>query len=420
MRVSYNGYYVSFPRKRREFDSLHPHHFLLSILFALLIVFPVNALPAPNVDLVSPRVIIYNLNEDKILYEKDADTETPVASLTKLMTATIILEDNFIPTQQITVTADMLKGLEEFAIVGLKPGQQISVDELMYALMLPSAGDAAQALAINNSGSLDQFVAKMNTKAQELGLIHTHFNNTVGFDDNNYSSARDIATLTKYALNVPNFRTYFEADQQFLPSLNQTVTKTVRSTAQRYGLDANAILGAKTGYTDAAGVSLVSTSTPLKNVNYLAVTLNAPAGTAYNVTDTLALYHYYDDNYSYRTVKQADEGVLDIAVKDSAQKTYTITAPEEIKIFLPNDLDLSQLEYKYDGIQEIPRGTKEGDNLGTVMISWNGETLYTFTATLRQKIDFYPYELWIILGVSAFLFVIFVIMKLKTQKKRRH
>ena len=441
MRVSYNGYYISFPRKRREFDSLHPHQetrtnarircsflkwgrektraFLLGILcFTLCCVgflspnaTSANALPAPEVALSSPRVIIYNLNDDKVLYEKDADTEVPVASLTKIMTAVIVLENNFSATQTVTITTDMLENLEEFSIVGLKVGQQISVDELMYALMLPSAGDAAQALAINVSGSLDDFVTKMNQKVQELGLKHTHFSNAVGFDDNNYSSARDIALLTKYALNVPNFRTYFEANEHFLPSLNQTVTKTVSDTAKKYGLNTDVILGAKTGYTNAAGINLASTSVSLKNVNYLAVNLNAPVGTPDNITDTLKLYHYYDDNYSYRTVKNTGEGIMDISVRDSSQKIYTLTAPAEIKIFLPNDLDLARLQYSYDGISEIPRGTAEGDYLGKITVSLDGENLSSFDVYLAQKIDFYPYELWIGGGIVTTVIVVIIIVR---------
>ena len=139
-----------------------------------------------------------NLNEDMILYEKNADDKTEIASLTKIITAITILEHQSDLNKVVTVKYNMLTGLDGYAKAGYKAGDQVTYLELLYALMLPSAADAAQILAIDTAGSLDAFADMMNEEVVKIGAKNSHFTNPVGIDDeDNYSTALDFKILIK-------------------------------------------------------------------------------------------------------------------------------------------------------------------------------------------------------------------------------
>lgn len=366
--------------------------------------------------LVSPKYILINLKDDRVLLEQNADERTEIASLTKIMTAILTLENLENLDEKLTITNEMLTGLAEFAIIGLQPGQTISIEELLYALLLPSAGDAGQALAIRISNSIPEFANLMNNKAAELNLKNTTFSNPVGKDDNNFSTARDISALLKYALKDEKFREIFTTTEKFLPSLNKTVVKTTTETAKANYFDDTLITGSKTGYTNAAGRCLASISDQ-NETELLLVNLNAPVNTADHVNDAINLYAFYKNNYSYRKIKSTGDTLIELKVKDSKQKSLKISATEDITYYLENNLDLSTLTEEYDGINEIPRGTKEGDFLGTYRIKNGDSVLYETTIYLTEKINFYPYELWTAIAIGIFLAVVtlFIILKKRSR-----
>lgn len=173
--------------------------------------------------------LLWNNTQGLTVAEKDADEQAPIASLTKMMTALIAVEQRELD-EIVEITPEMLQGLEEFAVIGLMMGQKISVEELLYATMLPSAGDAAQALAISTSGSIEEFAKLMNQKATELGMTNTHFSNPVGFDEDNYSTPRDMMILVKAAVQNPVFRKFFETFEADLPSISKKSDKNFSAT----------------------------------------------------------------------------------------------------------------------------------------------------------------------------------------------
>ena len=119
-----------------------------------------------NLGIDSSKLILYNLSDDLLLFEQDADTETAIASLTKIMTAILTIENKDL-NERVTITSEMVSGLEGYAVQGLMVRQVLSIEELLYATLLPSAADAAQALAIATSGSLENFAKLMNQKVAE-------------------------------------------------------------------------------------------------------------------------------------------------------------------------------------------------------------------------------------------------------------
>ena len=213
----------------------------LTMLLALL---PCRA---EAVQLSAAAAILMDADSGEILFEKDAGRCMRIASTTKIMTALVALERAKL-TDTITVTAShMVEGSSMY----LKPGETVTVEELLYGLMLCSGNDAALALA-DCCGGLEVFVAAMNEKAAALGMKDTSFANPNGLDDeNHYSTAQDMAVLAAYAAEDPTFR-----------RICSTKTATVggRSMTNHNKLlrQIEGCIGMKTGYTKAAGRTLVS------------------------------------------------------------------------------------------------------------------------------------------------------------------
>lgn len=198
------------------------------------------------------KAILLDAQTGRVLYEKDADSRSLIASTTKIMTALVVCEHcNVLDRMKIPKEAVGIEGSSMY----LKEGEVLSVQELLYGLMLHSGNDAAVALAIYCAGTVEGFAQMMNDKARQLGLTGTHFENPNGLDSpGHYSTARDLAVLTAYAMKNPIFY--------------QTVsTKTVR-VGERSLSNHNKLLwrvegadGVKTGYTKKAGRILVSSAT---------------------------------------------------------------------------------------------------------------------------------------------------------------
>lgn len=195
-----------------------------------------------------------DLESNEILSAKDSDKRLQIASITKLMTAYIILKEEDDLGRVFTVSS--LSPQIGDSTMGLAVGDQLTVRSLLDGLLIPSGSDAAQTLAIGNAGSVEAFVAKMNAYAATLNLTNTHFANPVGWDDgNNYSTAKDVAELARILLRNETFST-----------IVGTKSKTVTTVAGRDILleTTNNLLymtgyaGIKTGYTYGAGECLVS------------------------------------------------------------------------------------------------------------------------------------------------------------------
>lgn len=359
----------------------------------------------------SDKLILLNLNDGKVIFEQNANEQAAVASLTKIMTAILTLENGDLD-DMVTVTPEMLEGLEEFAVAGLTVGQTPTVEELLYLTLLPSDGDAAQALAIHNSGSIENFADLMNKKASELGMDNTHFSNPAGIDEDNYSTARDIATLLDYALENPKFKDIFETYSYYSSTLGETVEKTIGKN--------DVILGAKTGFTFSAGRCLASTAN-LNNVPYLLVNLNADYTTSNHVLDALTVYGYFSTNYGYKTIKEEGETYLTLDVLDSDTTAVDFAAKEKIEAYLKNDFDLNDLVYDYEGVNPITNDNRMGEKLGTLKIKNQDDILYETEIYFDTEIEFYPYWLWntgVVAGVIIIIATIVALFKRRSNNSR--
>ena len=215
---------------------------LAAVLFLSL---PVGAISAQ-------KAILMDAETGRVLYEKDADSRSLIASTTKIMTALIVCEHcNVLDRMKIPKEAVGIEGSSMY----LQEGEVLSLQELLYGMMLRSGNDAAVALAIYCGGTVESFAAMMNDKARQLGLTGTHFENPNGLDSpNHYSTARDLAVLTAYAMKNPIF--YQTVSSKSVRVGNRTMQNHNKLLWKVEGAD-----GVKTGYTKAAGRILVSSAT---------------------------------------------------------------------------------------------------------------------------------------------------------------
>ncbi len=223
-------------------------------------------------ELSAEAAALIDVKSGRILYEQEGDKRLPIASITKIMTAIIALE-NHAPDDIVTVS-DRAEGVEGSSIY-LKRGEKVKLINLLYGLMLRSGNDAAVAIAEHVGGSVEGFVFLMNQKAEELGMNNTHFANPHGLDDEeHYSTARDMAILTAYAMGNPVFQ-----------EIVSTRVKSVDWPGEQWNrlfINKNKLLryyrgadGVKTGYTRKANRTLVSSATR-DGMQLAAVTLNDP------------------------------------------------------------------------------------------------------------------------------------------------
>ena len=211
----------------------------------------------------APRVtakaaILVDMDTGTVLYSRNADKRLEMASTTKIMTAILILESLSLD-QKVKVPAAAV-GVAG-STLGLLRGETFTVKQLLYALLVPSANDAAVTLAVAEAGSVKAFVAKMNARAKKMGLTNTHFVNGSGLHaENHYSSAKDIARLASYAMQDPVFRRIVSTREYTLPHAGGMANRVIK-TSNELLRDFNWVNGIKTGSTPWAGYCLVSSAT---------------------------------------------------------------------------------------------------------------------------------------------------------------
>ena len=294
---------------------------MAAILFFPLEVYAVSA----------EHAIVLDATTGRVLYEKRSNERSLIASTTKIMTALIVCEQcNVLDRMRIPKEAVGIEGSSMY----LQEGEVLTVQELLYGLMLQSGNDAAVALAIYCGGTVEGFAELMNDKARQLGLENTHFVNPNGLDSpDHYSTANDLALLAAYAMNNPIFA--------------KTVSTKSVKIGQRYLTNHNKLLwqlegadGVKTGYTKAAGRILVS-SAQRDGRRLICVTINAPD----DWRDHCGLMEEAFSDYRVQQLIRAGDilGTVEVLGGQAVQVhlvaeedfSYALAADEQISILLP-------------------------------------------------------------------------------------
>ena len=248
----------------------------------------------------SPNAILIRLKDDAVLMQKNSEEKIFPASLTKMMTAIVAIEDLPDLKEEIKLTDSTFQGLYETdaSMAGFKPGEEVKAIDLLYGALLPSGAECCVALADRIAGSEQDFVERMNQKAAELGMYNTHFENSTGLhDENHYTTVKDLSVLLSYALQNDTFREIFTSSRHFTLPTNKhpdgiTFYSTMFEELSKQNIVDGEILGGKTGYTNEAGLCLASLAKVGKQ-EYILISAGAKGdhqSEQYNITDALAVY----------------------------------------------------------------------------------------------------------------------------------
>ena len=341
------------------------------------------AAAAPALD--ATAALLVSPDSDMVLYEKNADEKRYPASTTKIMTALLTLEN--VSDLSAVVTAedsDFEHVTADSSNAGIKVGEQVTVKDLLYALMLPSANEAAYMLARHVGGSWEQFVDMMNERAAELGCTGTHFCNPCGLhEEDHYTTARDLYFIAKEAMKDATFRDIVSTVQHRMAKTNLyeeriilTTNQLIFSSFQPWSY-ANC-LGIKTGHTSQAGNCFVGYA-EYGDAKLFSVVLGCSDSSkeypniAASFTDTKSLCRWGFENFTSKTLARQGEEVSYTKVKLSTDTNQVIlTAKNDLVSLLPKDLDVKDLELQSDIPEEVAAPIQAGDTIGSVTYTYDG------------------------------------------------
>lgn len=371
--------------KIRRFFSI----FLLMLVMLAQLTVPAAAM-VPDWEVQAKAALLVDRNTGAVVYGMNEHDELYPASLTKIMTCLLTLEaideGRLRLSQEITATPTALEGLaDDGSTAGIEAGEILTVEELLYCMMVVSANEACTILAEKISGSVGSFVDAMNRKAQELGCENTHFMNPHGYHDSqHYTSAWDLYLITKAALEHPMFMTLCDASSHTVPATNSSGERQllntnflIRSGRDYYNPDVH---GVKTGSHSQAGNCLVTTAQHA-SMDLLCVVLGAERvqkedGTwwTYSFGETNRLYDWAFGNFAYQTLLKEDDIAGEAPVALSSTDHVTLRPAEPVEVLLPKDVDPEKLEKTITlNTDPVEAPIAAGDVLGTLTVSLDGE-----------------------------------------------
>ena len=329
-----------------------------------------------SVSVSAHSAILVEMDSGEAIYAKNADQRLPMASTTKIMTALVALE-NCDVSRVVTVPREAV-GIDGSSIY-LFEGERITMEDLLYALLLSSANDAAAAIAIEVGGSIEGFAQMMNDRAQKLGLESTSFTNPHGlYDDQHYTTARELALIAREAMKHPTFAR--------IVCTYKWTSKMTQSEGVRLFVNHNKLLksyegacGIKTGYTKKSGRCLVSCA-ERDGVKLLCVTLNAPD----DWRDHTSLFDYGFSLYTTYSLCEAGELEFTLPIVGGEQDCVELTNTIGAQVTLPRELTP-------ECIIELPRfvyaEVTEGQILGYAVYVLDGREIARVPIAAKYKVS---------------------------------
>lgn len=363
------------------------------ILLSVALIFAVKIPARAELAVSAKAAILMHADSGRVLYEKNADEHMLIASTTKIMTAIVVLEHCELDD---LVEVDSRSAGIEGSSMYLKAGESYTVEDLLYGLLLVSGNDAASALALHVADSMEEFAELMNAKAAELGMTESSFKNAHGLDEEgHYSTARDMAKLAAYCMGNEDFA-------RIAGTVSHTVGEQTLVNHNRLLREYDGCLGLKTGYTMAAGRTLV-TCAERDGARYVCVTLNDPD----DWDDHKALYDWAFANYSFAEVIPAGLS-YEVPLISGAE----MTAPAETE---GAAYALIQNGESYDMELELPAFAfapiSEGERAGRAVACSDGQEIasvrivYSEDVEVDRELKLTPGErflrFWVLTGLSA-------------------
>ncbi|HHW31892.1 MAG TPA: D-alanyl-D-alanine carboxypeptidase [Clostridiaceae bacterium] len=366
------------------------------ILLVFLLNFPLCCAAPLNIE--AEAYILMDIKSGQVLCEKDSENKKLYpASTTKIMTAIVALENSTLDTMMTASQAAVYDIGKDGMNIGIMPGEVLSLEQLLHALLIVSANEAANIIAENVCDTRQEFIDLMNKRAQELGAKNTHFVNANGMHDNNhYTTAKDMALIAKHAMNIPEFREIVSKTEYTPIATNKHPSwPTLYSSNKllRFYNDSELfeVTGIKTGYTGPAGFNLVSSGKNNEGMELLSVILGVSASdnkdSVYKYSRQLLEYGF--ENYSIQSLVRKGQVIKTVQVDPGTgtAEDLNIVADNSISAVLPVEnynASLNTKEYIKPRI-EVP--VYKGDILGYLEYENNGITLGRVNLVASKTIE---------------------------------
>ncbi len=358
------------------------------ILILLLLFISIPLVKAEETEDLAPNAksaIMIEASTGEILFQKNKDEKLAPASMTKMMSMLLIMEEiengNLKWNEMITTSekASSMGGSQIF----LKVGEKMTVEDLLKGVAIASGNDAVVALAERVSGSEEQFVKRMNTRAQDLGLKNTNFINATGLTaDNHYSSAYDMSLIAKELVKHEKILEFTSTYEDYLRKDTKSpfwLVNTNRLVRFKEGVD-----GLKTGFTDEAGYCL--TATMKKDNMRLITVVMKEENTSKRSADTTKMLDYGFNIYMVQTILDEKTTIEKKKVELGKTLTTEIVPKENITILNKKSDDQKNITYKTN-INKIIAPVKKGDKVGTIDIIEDNNIISTIDATVKEDIS---------------------------------
>lgn len=379
---------------------------LLALLLTLIPAASLNAHAAYNQEVEFDSDIVYmeSLDQGTVIFNKNADKKTPMASLTKITTAIMVLERVDDLQAILTVTQEELDELKNTnsSTAGLVADEELTVQQLLYLLMVHSANEAAIILAHYVSGSTEQFVKEMNAYVKKLGCENTHYMNPHGLDaENHYTTAKDLAIIIRHALENEEFTKIVGTSEYILEPTNKR--KETKFTNTNYLLNSGSYYyyapckGIKTGTTAEAGYCLASYATQ-NGYTYMTIVIQGPeqwqkrtvSGGNMAFNESIRAYKWVFENIKLTAVATPKDQVAQVDVKLGRKKDkVTLVPAEEVQALIPSRIDSSgiSIELIPDSLpEEVLAPIKPGDKIGKAKVLYAGEELTTVDLAAAEEV----------------------------------
>ncbi|MFI3260405.1 MAG: serine hydrolase [bacterium] len=392
----------------------------MTFFLLLFVLLPINIYA---LDVESSNYIMVNLDTDKIILEEKSNERISIASLTKIVTAITVLDNIDNIDTKVTITSDDLEGLAALgaSVAGFWVGQTLTIEDLLYGLMLPSGADAANAL-VNYFETIDlDLIELMNKTATDLGLVNSNFVNAHGLDEeNHYSTMYDIYNILSHAIDNEIFYEIFTTSVYLTSDTKVTLRSTHGNAMANNGIENNYIIGAKTGYTSNAGLCLGSISY-FDETNFMLITCGASkSNSANHLLDSIDIYSLVDNKYKELALFDKDDFISYIPAEYAKVLQYNIKALDDYYIYAENTSDY---KYEFIGVESINPSTPL-ESIGVINIYYKNYLLDTidveYDGTLEYSFEGYiatHTELILTVCGSVIMFLVCLSVVCKIVKK---
>ena len=410
--------------------------FSFIILFNILSSFvfaDVYLVDTSNISTLSPVCLLMEAKTGEILYEKNGYEVMYPASTTKLMTAILTIENCNLDDVAKVSHGAVFSVPWDYTNAALQVDEELSIEDLLNVLLIPSANDAGFVLAEHIAGSTESFASMMNSKAQEIGCKNTHFTNPSGIhNDDHYSTAYDLALIGRYAMQYEEIRNIVCKTNYRLPATAKYVND------DRYFVTTNSMLresyknyydervtGLKTGYTEHALDCIVATAEQ-DDMNLICVILNAgytEAGLRQKYLDCRTLFDFGFENYEIKNVVSANDVYDNIKIDGATKETENLNLlyKDSISAFVPKTYDISYAEKNIVLKENIKAPINSGDVIGKIDYTINEHT-YSTDLIAASNVEPFPWmEIFIKIGIAfALILILMIIIRLIKPKKKKY